>query len=107
MPGDFASRATDGDPAQGNLIPDAQYLSDYTFSTVGGGYEPELRLRIVRVLVDRVDLALHFVLAKHLEDIEVEAKDRSMRDLAGQAKQLRISWSPGWNPGNNPVQGIL
>jgi len=36
MPGDGAAGATLGDPAMGNMIPAAQYLSDYTFSTVGG-----------------------------------------------------------------------
>ncbi len=66
---------------------------------LGGGYEPELRLRIVRVLVERVDLALHSVLAKHLEDMEVEAKDRGMQDLAGLANQLRNQLEPGMESG--------
>ena len=36
MTGISSPGATGGDPAQGNMIPFAQYLTDYTFSTVGG-----------------------------------------------------------------------
>ena len=36
MTGNSSPDAIDGDPAQGNMIPFAQYLTDYTFSTVGG-----------------------------------------------------------------------
>ena len=37
MTGQSQSGTNTGDPAQGNMIPFAQYLSNYTFSTVGGG----------------------------------------------------------------------
>lgn len=36
MPGQGTPGATTGDPAQGNVIPCEQYLTDYTFSTIGG-----------------------------------------------------------------------
>lgn len=36
MTGDGAPGATNGDPAMANMIPPDQYLSSYTFSTVGG-----------------------------------------------------------------------
>ncbi len=35
MPGQSSPGATLGDPAMGNMIPSEQYLTDYTFSTVG------------------------------------------------------------------------
>jgi hypothetical protein len=35
MPGQSSSGASLGDPAMGNMIPSEQYLTDYTFSTVG------------------------------------------------------------------------
>ena len=37
MTGNSSEGATTGDPAMGNVIPSAQYLSSYTFSTVGAG----------------------------------------------------------------------
>lgn len=37
MTGNGSGGATTGDPAMGNSIPCAQFLSNYTFSTVGGG----------------------------------------------------------------------
>jgi hypothetical protein len=37
MAGDDSPGATFGDPAMANLAPSEQYLSNYTFSTVGGG----------------------------------------------------------------------
>ena len=37
MPGDASGICAGGDPAIGNIVPAAQYLPSYTFSTVGGG----------------------------------------------------------------------
>jgi hypothetical protein len=37
MTGSTSPGATEGDPAMSNLIPNDQFLSGYTFSTVGGG----------------------------------------------------------------------
>jgi len=46
--------ATLGDPAMGNMMPSAQYLSEYTFSTVGGGQFAEHYLTII---AENTDLA--------------------------------------------------
>lgn len=37
MTGQDFQGASQGDPAMGNMVPSAQYLNSYTFSTVGGG----------------------------------------------------------------------
>lgn len=37
MTGNTSSGATTGDPAMANMMPSEQYLTEYTFSTVGGG----------------------------------------------------------------------
>lgn len=41
-----------GDPAMGNMIPAAQYMSDYTFSTVGGSQFIENNLTVIAESAD-------------------------------------------------------
>jgi hypothetical protein len=57
-------------------------------TALGGGYEPEVRMRIVRALADKVDAALHSLLAGHLEDIRSEARDAGKDDQAAEAEEL-------------------
>ena len=47
MTGQTLSGTNIGDPAQGNMIPFAQYLSNYTFATVGGGQFSEHFVTII------------------------------------------------------------
>lgn len=47
MTGQNYSGATLGDPAMGNMIPTAQFLKDYTFSTVGGSQFAQHYLSII------------------------------------------------------------
>ncbi len=57
------------------------------FTALGGGYGPDKRLDIARALASRVDLSLHSLLAKHLEDIRTGAEELGRDDLAGEAEQ--------------------
>ena len=52
MTGNSSPGATDGDPAQGNLIPVSQYRSDYRFSTIGGNQFGTQYLTIVVAAAD-------------------------------------------------------
>ncbi|MBI4240623.1 MAG: hypothetical protein HY613_02805, partial [Candidatus Rokubacteria bacterium] len=53
-----------------------------------GGYEPEVRLRIVRGLLGKVDVSLNSLLAKHLEDIRDEALELGKEELLKEVKRL-------------------
>lgn len=64
------------------------------FTALGGGYGPDRRLEIARALVSRVDLNLHSLLAKHLEDIRAEAEELGREDLAAEAEQLMKKLEP-------------
>jgi hypothetical protein len=54
MPGIGFFGSTSGDPAMGNMIPAEQYLTAYTFSTVGGG---QFARDFLTVIADDRDLA--------------------------------------------------
>ena len=54
MTGDSSAGATNGDPAMGNMIPTEQYLSAYTFSTVGGSQFSE---NFVTIIAEDADVA--------------------------------------------------
>lgn len=54
MTGQSSPGATLGDPAMGNMIPTAQYLTAYTFSTVGGG---QFAQHFLTVVANDADLA--------------------------------------------------
>lgn len=53
MTGNNSQGATTGDPAMGNVIPSAQFLPSYTFSTVGGG---QFALHFVTITAHNNDL---------------------------------------------------
>jgi hypothetical protein len=52
MTGSTSPGANQGDPAMANLIPSEQFLSDYTFSTVGGGQFASHYLTIIALNSD-------------------------------------------------------
>lgn len=54
MTGVVSPGATTGDPAMGNMVPTEQYLSSYTFATVGAG---QFAVHYVTVIADNADLA--------------------------------------------------
>lgn len=53
MTGNTSPGATTGDPAMGNVIPNAQFLPNYTFSTVGGG---QFAQNFVTITANNADL---------------------------------------------------
>lgn len=55
MTGSTSPDAVQGDPAQGNMIPFAQYVNDYTFSTVGGGQFVD---HYVTIIADNADVGV-------------------------------------------------
>ncbi len=54
MTGSTSPGATLGDPAQGNMIPPAQFLNQYTFSTVGG---QQFAQHFLTLIVNNADLS--------------------------------------------------
>ena len=67
---------------------------DALLTALGGGYDPKVRLGIVRGLLGNVDVALHSLLAKHLEDIRAEAREADNDDLAKEADRLLKQLEP-------------
>ena len=61
---------------------------DALLTALSGGYEPEVRFRVVRALVGTVDAGLHSLLVEHLESIRSEAKDFGKDELAYEAERL-------------------
>ena len=57
-------------------------------TALGGGYEPEFRLKIVKSVLHRIDVAYHGLLVGHLEDIRAEAEHLGLEDLTRQATGL-------------------
>jgi hypothetical protein len=57
-------------------------------TALGGGYEPAVRLRIVRALASRGDVALHALLSRHLDGIRQEARESGQPEIARQADAL-------------------
>lgn len=57
-------------------------------AALGGGYEPAVRLRIVRTLASRGDAGLQSLLSGHLEGIVREARESGQPEIANQADQL-------------------
>jgi hypothetical protein len=94
------SRATPSDPRQ-QIGQHLALLSDHAatkearrasedalLTALGGGYEPDLRLKIVRGLVGKLDVAYEPLLAKHLEGIRDEAREIGNDRLAKEAVRL-------------------
>ncbi len=67
---------------------------DVLLTALGGGYEPEVRLEIVRGLLGKLDIAYNSLLAKHLEGIRDEARDFDDETLALEATRLLKSIEP-------------
>jgi len=61
---------------------------DELLTGLSGGYEPEVRLEMVKELLGQVDVALQSLLVAHLEDIRIEALDLGKEDLAQAARKL-------------------
>ena len=59
MTGQNAAGASTGDPAMGNMIPSEQYLSAYTFSTIGGS---QFAQNFVSVIAEDTDVAAGTIL---------------------------------------------
>lgn len=53
MTGQSSRGAVRGDPAMGNIVPTEQYLTDYTFSTVGGN---QFREHFLTVIAENADV---------------------------------------------------
>ena len=68
---------------------------DALLTALGGGYEPEVRLEIVRGLLGNVDVAYNSLLIKHLEDIRSEAmefdNEKAVQEAARLLKNLELS----------------
>jgi hypothetical protein len=62
---------------------------DALLTALGGGYEPEVRLALVRGLSSHVDVSLYSLLERHLEDIEEEARAFGDEELRLRARELR------------------
>jgi hypothetical protein len=61
---------------------------DALLTALGGGYEPDVRLRIIRALLRNVDVAYQSLLAKHLEDIRIEAEETGNKKVSRDAARL-------------------
>jgi hypothetical protein len=61
---------------------------DALLTALGGGYEADLRLQIVRRLAGTLDVVYDSLLAKHLEDIRLEAMELGNRKVADEAAEL-------------------
>jgi hypothetical protein len=74
---------------------DARKVSeDALLTALGGGYEPEVRIQIVRGLLGKVDVAYNSLLAKHLEDIRLEAQEIGNEKVLQEAARLLKNLEP-------------
>jgi hypothetical protein len=73
---------------------DRKASEDALLTALSGGYDPEVRLQIVRGLIGSVDPMLHSLLARHVEDILDEARDFEKTALASEAERLLKSLEP-------------
>jgi hypothetical protein len=62
--------------------------TDILLTALSGGYEPEVRIEIVKGLLDKADVSLISLLAEHVRDIRDEARDFDRRDLAEEAEKI-------------------
>jgi hypothetical protein len=70
---------------------------DALLTALGGGYEPSMRFDIVRLLIGKVDVAYESLLARHLEDISLEAREAGDQKLARKAERLLEKLEPTGN----------
>jgi hypothetical protein len=54
-------------------------------TVLSGGYDPGLRLEVIKVLLGRIDVAYYALLVGHLEEIRAEAEDFGNESLAREA----------------------
>ncbi len=74
---------------------DARRVSeDALLTALGGGYEPEVRVQIVRGLLGKVDVAYNSLLAKHLEHIRLEAQELGNKKVVQEAARLLKNLEP-------------
>ncbi len=57
-------------------------------TALGGGYEPSIRLQIVEQLIGKIDVAYNSLLARHLEDIRIDARESGDAELARKAGRI-------------------
>jgi hypothetical protein len=62
--------------------------TDALLTALSGGYEPGVRIRIVKGLLENVDDSLTSLLVEHLKDIRDEARDFGVEALARTAEEL-------------------
>jgi hypothetical protein len=62
--------------------------TDALLTALSGGYEPGVRIRIVKGLLVNVDDSLTSLLVEHLKDIRDEARDFGVETLARAAEEL-------------------
>jgi hypothetical protein len=62
--------------------------TDALLTALSGGYGPEVRLKIVRGVLPRIDVAFEALLVGHLEEIRAEADGTGAADLAAAAARL-------------------
>jgi hypothetical protein len=67
---------------------------DALLTALGGGYEPGVRLQIVRALTGTLDAAYDSLLMKHLEDIRIEAEEFGSNKVAAEATKLLKRFEP-------------
>ncbi|MCF6148554.1 MAG: hypothetical protein E3K37_07840 [Candidatus Kuenenia sp.] len=100
MTGDGAAGATNGDPAMGNMIPTEQYLSNYTFSTVGGNQFAE---NFVTVIAEDGDVSGGTIL---LDGVAIPAADFTAIGTTGFSVAIVELSSGVHNTASNGVHGI-
>jgi hypothetical protein len=61
---------------------------DALLTALGGGYDPEVRLRIVRGLLGKIDVAYQSLLVNSLEDVRIEAEETGNTEVAKEAAGL-------------------
>jgi hypothetical protein len=71
-----------------------QVSTDALLTALSGGYDPEVRLEIVKGLLGRIDVAYHALLVGHLEEIRAEAKAFEKADLVREATRLLVQVEP-------------
>jgi hypothetical protein len=68
--------------------------TDALLTALSGGYDPEMRLEIVKGLLGRLDVAYHDLVVGHLEEIRAEAEDFDKKDLVREATRLLRQLEP-------------
>ena len=67
---------------------------DALLTALSGGYDPELRLEMVKALAGKLDVAYDSLLVDHLRDIHQEAMDFEKKGVAQEAERILRQWEP-------------